>query len=91
MKISTKQIIMMIAIIAAFGCQSDEDSVTSPESKFLGKYKSLEPITVKIKTDYCTSGLEDVAIIQWDVTWEVKETNDPNEVDIVMIYSSNDF
>ena len=90
---SLKKFLMLFAFLFVifFGCQSDEEGVTSPANKFLGKYKSLEPILVKIKTDYCTSNVEDVATIQWDVNWEVKETATENVLDIVMTYSSHDF
>lgn len=81
----------VVSILIFSGCADDEDGVTTPSSKFLGKYKSIDPILVKIKTDYCSFELTDVATIEWDVFWEVKETSDPNVVDIVMTYSSHDF
>lgn len=83
--------LFFVIILVIGACSEDEDSVNSPASKFLGKYKSIKPVLVKIKTDFCTFELTDVATIEWDVTWEVKETNDPNIVDIVMTYKSHDF
>ncbi|HEX7357630.1 MAG TPA: hypothetical protein VF270_07995, partial [Ignavibacteriaceae bacterium] len=68
--------ILMMSLTMLFlfsGCENkDENNPATPSSKFLGRYKSTQPILVKIKTDYCSlTTLEDVATIQWDVFWEV--------------------
>src|SRR5574338_1546798 len=93
---STLSGILMMSLTMLFlfsRCENkDENNPATPSSKFLGRYKSTQPILVKIKSDYCSlTTLEDVATIQWDVFWEVKETSDPNIVDIVMTYNSHNF
>jgi hypothetical protein len=79
-------------LIIIVSCNSDEDTnPLVPASKFTGRWKSENPIQVKIKTDYCTTNLEDVATMDWMVNWEVTETDDPNVVNIVMHYTSSNF
>ena len=90
-KVLTFLKLLLTVLLIISGCSEDENSVSSPVSKFLGKYKSTKPVLVKIKTDFCTFELTDVATIEWDVIWEVKETKDTNIVDIVMTYKSHDF
>ncbi len=79
-------------IILFSGCNKEkDDNPVAPTNKFVGKWKSEVPILVKIKTDFCTGTMEDVATILWDVNWEVTETNDPNIMDIKMNYTSSEF
>ena len=79
-------------IIGLAGCNStDENNPVTPANKFVGKWKSETPILVKVKTDYCTNVLEDVATMEWNVSWVVTETQDPNIMDITMNYSSSNF
>lgn len=80
------------AIILLAGCNTeDENNPVTPSGRFVGKYRSEAPILIKIKTDFCTNVLENVATMEWDVNWVVTETNDPNVIDITMTYSSSDF
>ena len=79
-------------IILFSSCNKEKDNnPVAPTNKFVGKWKSEVPILVKIKTDFCTNTMEDVATMMWDVNWEVTETNDPNIMDIKMNYTSSDF
>lgn len=79
-------------LILLAGCNTeDENNPVTPANKFVGKYRSEVPILVKVKTDFCTNILEDVATMEWNVNWEVTETNDPNIIDITMTYSSSNF
>ena len=79
-------------IILSAGCNTtDENNPVTPSTKFVGKYRSEVPILVKIKTDFCTNVLEDVATMEWNVNWVVTETNDPNVIDITMTYISCNF
>ncbi len=79
-------------LILLAGCNTeDENNPITPANKFVGKYRSEVPILVKVKTDFCTNVLEDVATMDWNVNWEVTETNDPNIIDITMTYSSSNF
>jgi hypothetical protein len=71
--------------------KDENNPVNSPANQFVGKWKSEVPIPVKIKTDFCTNNLEDVATMDWDVNWEVTETSDPNVVDITMHYTSSNY
>ena len=81
-----------LSLIILCGCNKDEDSnPVVPTSKFVGKWKSETPILVKVKTDFCTNVLEDVATMEWNVSWVVSETQDPNIMDITMNYSSSNF
>jgi hypothetical protein len=88
---------ILITILTSFlffnSCNKNDDSnpVSSPANQFVGNWKSGAPITVKVKTDFCTNNLEDVATMEWDVSWEVTETDDPNIVNITMHYSSSNF
>jgi len=84
--------ILSIVFITS-GCNSEEENnpVNTPANKFVGRWKSENPIFVKIKTDYCTNAVEDVATMEWMVYWVVTETDNPNIVDITMNYSSSNF
>ena len=83
---------VLSVIILLAGCNTeDENNPVTPSNKFVGKYRTEVPILVKIKTDYCTNVLEDVATMEWDVNWVVTETNDPNVIDITMTYVSSNF
>lgn len=84
---------LIISIITFFsGCNSEEENnPVTPANKFVGNWRSENPILVKVKTDYCTNTLEDVATMEWMVNWTVTETDNPNIVDIVMSYSSSNF
>ena len=83
---------VMSIVIALVGCKSEEENnPLTPANKFVGKWKSENPILVKVKTDFCTNTLEDVATMMWTVNWVVTETDNPNVVDIVMSYSSSNF
>jgi hypothetical protein len=83
---------LILTIIVLTACKSeDENNPVTAANKFLGKWKSENPILVKIKTDFCTNSLEDVATMEWIVNWVVTETENPNVVDIVMSYSSSNF
>jgi hypothetical protein len=84
---------LIISIITVFfGCNSEEENnPVTPANKFVGKWKSENPILVKVKTDFCTNTLEDVATMEWMVNWTVTETDNPNIVDIVMSYTSSNF
>ena len=83
---------LMIIIIVLIGCKSeDENNPVTPANKFVGKWKSENPIPVNIKTDFCTNVLEDVATMEWSVYWVVSETDNPNIVNITMNYSSSNF
>ena len=85
--------LFVISIVIVFsGCKSeDENNPVTPANKFVGKWKSENPILVKVKTDFCTNTLVDVATMEWEVNWVVTETDNPNVVDIVMSYSSSNF
>jgi hypothetical protein len=95
MKISISYLIaaLLLAMFLSGGCnKTDENNpVSTPSNKFVGKWKSETPVQVKIKTDFCTNVLEDVATMDWDVNWEVTETDDPNVVNITMHYSSSNY
>jgi hypothetical protein len=79
-------------VILLGGCNSEEENnPITPANKFVGKWKSENPILVKVKTDFCTNTLEDVATMEWMVNWTVTETDNPKVVDIVMSYSSSNF
>jgi hypothetical protein len=84
---------LLISTITVFlGCNSEEENnPVTPANKFVGNWRSENPILVKVKTDYCTNTLEDVATMEWMVNWTVTETDNPNIVDIVMHYSSTNF
>ena len=83
---------MISIVIALVGCKSEEENnPLTPANKFVGKWKSENPILIKVKTDFCTNTLEDVATMMWTVNWVVTETDNPNVVDIVMSYSSSNF
>jgi len=82
----------LFIILLSGGCNpEDEKNPVTPPNKFVGKWKSENPILVKVKTDFCTNVLEDVATMMWDVYWVVTETQDPNIMDITMNYSSSNF
>ena len=84
--------LIISTITVFFGCNSEEENnPVTPANKFVGKWKSENPILVKVKTDFCTNTLEDVATMEWMVNWTVTETENPNIVDIVMSYSSSNF
>ncbi len=80
-------------IIFLTGCNKKDENnpVNSPANQFVGKWKSETPVLVKIKTDFCTNVLVDVATMEWTVNWEVTETSDPDVVDITMHYTSSNF
>ena len=83
---------LFLITLLFISCNKEEGSnPVAPTNKFLGKWKSETPILVKIKTDFCTGTLEDVATILWDVYWVVEETQDPNVMNITMNYSSSNF
>ena len=83
---------LISTIIVLSGCKSEvENNPITPANKFVGKWKSENPILVKVKTDFCTNTLVDVATMEWEVNWVVTETDNPNVVDIVMSYSSSNF
>ena len=86
-------LLSITSVVFIMGCNSEDENnpVNSPASKFTGRWKSENPILVKIKTDYCTNTLVDVATMEWMVNWVVTETDNPNIVDIVMTYSSSNF
>jgi len=86
-------VLFSVALIGlSGGCNSEEENnPVTPANKFVGKWKSENPIIVKVKTDFCTNTLEDVAMMEWMVNWVVTETDNPNIVDIVMSYSSSNF
>lgn len=86
-------IFIFMSVVLFDGCNKTDESnpVSSPANKFVGNWKSEEPILVKVKTDYCTNNLEDVATMEWEVSWEVTETDNPNIVNIAMHYSSSNF
>ncbi len=92
---TTRSLFILVGLcilILSGGCKKEDSSnPVAPTNKFVGKWKSEVPILVKIKTDFCTNTMEDVATIMWDVNWEVTETNDPNIMDIKMNYTSSDF
>lgn len=89
------------SLIALFGlcilillgsCNKEEESnPIAPTNKFVGKWKTETPILVKVKTDFCTGTLEDVATMEWDLFWEVTATDDPNVMNIKMNYSSRNY
>lgn len=82
----------LFVILLSGGCNPEEENnPVTPSNKFVGKWKSETPILVKVKTDFCTNTLEDVATMEWTVNWVVTETDNPNIVDIVMSYSSSNF
>ena len=82
----------LMSIIFLVSCNSDEENnPVTPANKFVGKWKSDNPILVKVKTDFCTNSLVDVATMEWTVNWVVTETNNPNVVDIVMTYNTSNF
>ena len=82
----------MTIIIALTGCKSEnENNPVTLTNKFVGKWKSENPILVIIKTDFCTNVLENVATMEWSVYWVVSETDDPNIVNITMNYSNSNF
>jgi len=85
--------LLSISFVVILGCNSEDENnpVNSPVNKFVGRWKSENPILVKIKTDFCTNTLVDVATMEWMVNWMVTETDNPNIVDIVMTYSSSNF
>ena len=87
------KLIGVMLLILIFSCNDvDENNpLTTPASKFVGKWKTETPVLVKIKTDFCTNVLEDVATMMWDVSWVVTETDDPNVVNITMHYTSSDY
>ncbi len=91
--ISFLAVAMFISLSIFNGCnKTDENNPVSPPSnKFVGKWKSETPVLVKIKTDFCTNILEDVATMEWYVNWEVTATDDPNIVNITMHYSSSNY
>lgn len=70
---------------------NESNPVSSPSNQFVGHWKSENPILVKIKTDFCTNSLDDVATMEWDVNWEVTESDNPNILNITMHYSSTNF
>jgi hypothetical protein len=86
-------LVILSIILISSGCNSEEENnpVNTPANKFVGRWKSENAILVKIKTDFCTNTLEDVATMEWIVNWVVTETDNPNVIDIVMHYSSSNF
>jgi hypothetical protein len=80
-------------MLLSTACNSEDETnpVSAPTSKFVGRWKSEEPILVKIKTDFCTNVLEDVATMEWNVQWIVTATEDPNLMDITMTYSGSNY
>jgi hypothetical protein len=79
-------------LILLGGCnKEDENNPIAPTNKFVGKWKTETPILVKVKTDFCTGTLEDVATMEWDLFWEVTATEDPNVMNIKMNYSSRNY
>lgn len=95
MRISIVGLILSFGISVIFinGCNKKDETnpVNTPANQFVGKWKSEVPIPVKVKTDFCTNVLEDVATMDWDVRWEITETDDPNVVNITMSYTSSNF
>ena len=95
MKISTF-IILIFSFMTGLiinGCNKEDSSnpVNTPANRFVGNWKSEVPILVRVKTDFCTNILEDVATMDWDVRWEVTETGNPNIVDITMHYTASNY
>ena len=84
---------MLMSVLFFDSCNKKDDSnpVSSPANQFVGNWKSKTPILVKVKTDFCSNDMEDVATMDWEVNWEVTETDDPNVVNITMHYSSSNF
>jgi hypothetical protein len=95
MKISVYSLLIPVILAGIFinGCNKKDENnpVNSPANQFIGKWKSEVPIPVKVKTDFCTNILEDVATMDWDVKWEIAETDDPNIVNITMYYTSSNY
>jgi hypothetical protein len=95
MQIKQKLIsVFILSLIILFSsCNKTDESnpVTPPTNKFVGKWKTETPILVKVKTDFCTGTLEDVATMEWDLYWAVSATEDPNVMDIKMNYSSRNY
>lgn len=87
------QLFLLATMTVFYSCKSanENNPAAPPSSKFTGNWKSEIPVEVIIQTDFCTNTLEDVAVMEWDVRWVVKETADPNVMDITMTYSSSNY
>jgi hypothetical protein len=85
-------ILTSLSLLILFdSCNKEESNPVAPTNKFVGKWKTETPILVKVKTDFCTGTLEDVATMEWDLYWVVTATEDPNVMDIKMNYSSHNY
>lgn len=85
-------LVCLFAVLLTDCNKKDENNpVSTPANQFVGKWKTEDPVLVKVKTDFCTNVLEDVATMEWDVNWEVIATNDPNVVNITMHYTSSNY
>lgn len=85
-------VLSLCLIILIGSCNKTEESnPVAPTSKFVGRWKTVNPMLVKVKTDFCTGTLEDVATMEWDLYWVVTATDDPNIMKIKMNYSSRNY
>lgn len=87
-KILCSFLFLSVFMFFSTGC-NEEDNPVTPAAKLTGKYRTTKPVKVIVKTDFCTSDLQEVGYEYWTMNWEIKERSDPNQVDITMVYSKS--
>ena len=85
-------LVLFSLIIIISSCDKKDNNPSNADTDTLiGKYETTEPVLIKIKTDWCTSQLEEVATIKWDITWEITKSNVPNTYNIKMTFYPSDY
>ena len=88
----TRSLLIIFFFLVIVSCsKDDENNPAKTEDHLVGTYKTATPVLIKIQTDFCSSEMEDVATIKWDITWKIVKTATENVYQITMTYISSDF
>ena len=82
---------LFILLLIVSCSKDDENNPAETEDHLVGTYQTADPVLIKIQTDFCSSGMEDVATIKWDITWKIVKTTTENVYQVTMTYVSSDF
>jgi hypothetical protein len=87
-----RSLLITFFFLAVISCnKDDENNPADAQDGVIGTYKTETPILIKIQTDFCSSEMEDVATIKWDITWKIVKTNTPDVYSVTMTYTSSDY
>lgn len=90
--IAFRSISFLFIFLLIISCsKDDENNPAETNDPLIGIYKTETPVLIKIQTDYCSSGMEDVATIKWDITWKIEKTTTPDVYNVTMTYTSSDY